>query len=148
MREHPDETQRLRAECILGWLTFACRPLRYWEVCDGLVFSDERGDMNEETKLGRGVLDICKPLIEDREGQLVGLVHFSVREFVKLEDCVNRELINVQVPHAPAKWPVPSPVPSSCKLDYGMFKIFVDMSELRHGFHGSQTLRTHRQRLP
>lgn len=86
MRKHPDETQRLRAECILGWLTFAYRPLRYWEICDGLVFSDERGDINEETKLGRGVLDICKPLIEDREGQLAGLVHFSAREFVKQLD--------------------------------------------------------------
>ena len=73
--------QRLRAERILGWLAFAYRPLKAWEICDGLVLN-EGSDLNDESKLGAGILNICKPLIEEREGGVVALVHFSAREYV------------------------------------------------------------------
>jgi hypothetical protein len=81
IRSYGDEHQRLRAERILGWLAFACRPLKAWEICDGLVFH-EGENLNDETKLGAGVLDICKPLIEERESETIALVHFSAREYV------------------------------------------------------------------
>jgi hypothetical protein len=81
LRSYGDEHQRLRAERILGWLAFACRPLKAWEICHGLVFH-EGENLNDETKLGAGVLDICKPLIEERESGTIALVHFSAREYV------------------------------------------------------------------
>lgn len=80
LRSRGDEKQQLRAERILGWLAFACRPLKAWEICDGLVFHEGK-ILNEETKLGAGVLDICKPLIEERDNETIALVHFSAREY-------------------------------------------------------------------
>lgn len=38
--------------------------------------------MNDETRLDIGILDICKPLIEERKGETIALVHFSAREYV------------------------------------------------------------------
>jgi len=76
-----DERQQIRTEQILSWLAFACRPLKAWEVCAGIVFH-ENGNLNDESKLGKGILDICKPLIEEREGETIALVHFSARESV------------------------------------------------------------------
>jgi hypothetical protein len=74
--------QRQSAQRILGLIAFALRPLKCHEICDGLVFQEEHGILNEETKLGGRLLDICKPLIEDRRAGYVSLVHFSAREFV------------------------------------------------------------------
>ena len=74
-----DESQHAKAKTVLSWLAFAYRPLRSFELCDALVFSENRV-LDEQTKLGKGVLDICKPLIEEREGHIFALVHFSARE--------------------------------------------------------------------
>jgi hypothetical protein len=81
IQKQTDEQQRIRARHILGWLAFACRPLKVWEVCSGIVFHED-GNLNDESKLGKGILDICKPLIEERNGEIVALVHFSARESV------------------------------------------------------------------
>jgi hypothetical protein len=82
IQKQTDEQQRIRARHILGWLAFACRPLKVWEVCSGIVFHNEDGNLDDESKLGKGILDICKPLIEERDGEIVTLVHFSARELV------------------------------------------------------------------
>lgn len=86
LRSRGDEHQQLRAERILGWLAFACRPLKAWEICDGLVFHESK-ILNEETKLGAGVLEICKPLIEERDNETIALVHFSAREYAPKSIC-------------------------------------------------------------
>lgn len=39
--------------------------------------------MNDDTKLGKGAPDMCKPLIEEREGKTIALVHFSAREYLR-----------------------------------------------------------------
>ncbi len=75
-----DEVQRCRARYILGWLTFAYRPLKTWELCDGLALYENNGPISAESKLSYGVLDLCKPLIEERESSTMSLVHFSARE--------------------------------------------------------------------
>jgi hypothetical protein len=60
-----------------------------WEICSGIVFCEEDGNLNDESKLGKGILDICKPLIEEREGEMVTLVHFSARESVTLSSFID-----------------------------------------------------------
>lgn len=77
----------MRAERILGWLAFAYRSLKAWEICDGLVFHENK-NLNEETKLNAGVLDICKPLIEQRDNETIALVHFSAREYAPKRMCM------------------------------------------------------------
>ncbi|KAL9113800.1 MAG: hypothetical protein Q9227_002246, partial [Pyrenula ochraceoflavens] len=76
---YPDENQQLNARRILGFMAFAFRPLKFFEVCDGLVFQDDHGVLDEETRLGKGILDICKPLIEEQASGLMYLTHFSVK---------------------------------------------------------------------
>ncbi|KAL9622931.1 MAG: hypothetical protein Q9160_002649 [Pyrenula sp. 1 TL-2023] len=80
--KYPDENQQLHARKILGLMAFALRPLRYYEVCDGLVFQDDHGVLNEDTRVGKGILNICKPLIEEQTAGLMSLVHFSVKEYL------------------------------------------------------------------
>ena len=94
LRSYGDEYQRLRAERILGWLAFAYRPLKAWEICDGIVFH-EGEILNEETKLGAGMLDICKPLIEEHDSETIALVHFSAREYAPKHICM---LIEADLP--------------------------------------------------
>ncbi|KAJ8131632.1 hypothetical protein O1611_g1993 [Lasiodiplodia mahajangana] len=79
LQNYPDELQRKNAQRILGYLACALRPLKSEELCDGLVFSDENSVLNKDTKLGKGVLDICKPLIEERHGGQIAMVHFTAR---------------------------------------------------------------------
>ena len=100
-----DEGQRVKAKAILSWLAFACRPPRGFELCDALVFSEKRV-LDEQTKLGKGVLDICKPLIEEREGHVFALVHFSAREYAMSQFTETNPTDPSQVLAKPEEWPV------------------------------------------
>ncbi|KAI8631011.1 hypothetical protein F5Y19DRAFT_483660 [Xylariaceae sp. FL1651] len=82
LRSYPDELQRTNAQRILGYLVCALRPLRGEELRDGLVLFDEDSVLSKDTKLGKGVLDICKPLIEERRGGQIAMVHFTARSYL------------------------------------------------------------------
>ncbi|OQU94466.1 NACHT domain-containing protein [Cladophialophora immunda] len=73
--------QKVQLQHILGWLTFSYRPLKVHELCDLVVFRNHHS-LNDSTKLQKGVLDICKPLLEEHEDRTVRLVHFSAREYL------------------------------------------------------------------
>jgi hypothetical protein len=88
IRSRLDEQQQLQAQIILGWLTFACRYMKVWEVCSAIVFHDKAGALSDESQLHKGILDICKPLIEVRGGDVVALVHASARESVTPAICI------------------------------------------------------------
>lgn len=75
-----DQIKIRRINDILGCLAFAVRPLKVWEVCDLITLHEKDGVINEQTKLGVGILDICKPLVEEQDGHIITLVHFSARE--------------------------------------------------------------------
>ena len=100
-----DESQRVKAKAILSWLAFAYRPLQSFELCDALVFSENRV-LDEQTKLGKGVLDICKPLIEEREGHVFALVHFSAREYAMSQFTETHHTDPSQILAKPEKRPV------------------------------------------
>lgn len=82
IKAHADANQRDKALKILEWLVFAFRPLKYYEVTDGIVFKTGTDVIDETTKLRRGILDVCRPLIEERRDNIVDLVHFSAKESV------------------------------------------------------------------
>lgn len=65
---------------ILEWLACSFRPLKIHEIQDGITFDTEGAGLNEETKLGRQIIDLCKPLIEEGPGNTVDFVHFSAKE--------------------------------------------------------------------
>ncbi|OAP57410.1 hypothetical protein AYL99_08148 [Fonsecaea erecta] len=73
--------QKVELQHILGLLTFSYRPLKVHELCDLVAFR-KRDSLNDNTKLHKSILDICKPLLEEHEDHTVRLVHFSAREQV------------------------------------------------------------------
>jgi hypothetical protein len=82
IKAHADTNQQDKALKILEWLVFAFRPLKYYEVTDGIVFKIGSDVIDESTKLRKGILDVCRPLIEERTDNIVDLVHFSAKESV------------------------------------------------------------------
>jgi hypothetical protein len=76
-----------KAVCILEWMACSYRPLKVHEVQDGILFEPGIDFLNEERKLNRSVLEVCKPIIEEGVGNTVSFVHFSAKELVSLR-CV------------------------------------------------------------
>lgn len=60
------------------------RPLKTFEIQDGLVFKTLECLLNDETKPKKSLLDLCKPIIEEGVGNTVDFVHFSAKEYEQL----------------------------------------------------------------
>lgn len=69
-----------RALKILEWLACSFRPLKVYEIQDGITFGPENTFLTDETKLKPGFVDLCKPLIEEGPGGTVDFVHYSAKE--------------------------------------------------------------------
>jgi hypothetical protein len=54
--------------------------MKVYELLDGVVFHSSCTELNERTKLKRGILDLCRPLIENGPANTVDFVHFSAKE--------------------------------------------------------------------
>jgi hypothetical protein len=65
---------------VLGWMAFAKRPLKAYELQYGAILHLENTIISHETKPLGNILDICKPLAEDGMNQTVIFVHSSVKE--------------------------------------------------------------------
>ena len=66
---------------ILGWISYAKRPLRAFELQYGATIHLESTTIDNDTKPFNDVLDICKPLTEAGKGDTVTFVHSSIREY-------------------------------------------------------------------
>ena len=73
-----------KAILILQWMAYSFRPLKTFEIQDGLVFATHDGLLNDETKPKKNLLDLCKPIIEEGVGNIVDFVHFSAKEYESL----------------------------------------------------------------
>jgi hypothetical protein len=69
---------------ILQWIACAERPLKKYEVQDGIVLHDGNTVINDSTKVSKHVFDLCKPLLEDGPGETVRFIHSSVKQSVPL----------------------------------------------------------------
>jgi hypothetical protein len=77
-----DDPDRLkRATALLSWIACADRPLKTYEVLDGVVLCKDPYQLKESTKLTSQVLNRCKPLIEIDASGNVSFVHFTVKEY-------------------------------------------------------------------
>lgn len=70
-----------KAILILQWMACSFRPLKSFEIRDGLVFAAPDSLLNDETKPNKSLLDLCKPIIEEGVGGTVDFVHFSAKEY-------------------------------------------------------------------
>jgi len=71
------------------------RPLRGYEILDGIAFRPGCTTLNSRTKVHREVLDLCRPLIEDGPSDTLDFVHFSAKRWdtvSKLLWCVDVNL--------------------------------------------------------
>ncbi|MCJ1426586.1 hypothetical protein MMC29_004489 [Sticta canariensis] len=77
----------LKERCfkILFWVCTAYRPISIHEVVDGVALEPGQMTLSRKTRiqnLNRDILDICAPIIEEPKSGILGLVHFSAKEYL------------------------------------------------------------------
>jgi hypothetical protein len=70
-----------QATRILEWIASSYRPLRIYELQDGVSLRPGQTMLNEKTKVASSVIDVCRPLIQVGRDGIINFVHFSVREY-------------------------------------------------------------------
>lgn len=73
---------REKAFRIFKWMSLAERPLQKHELLDAVSFHSGNTLLNENTRVGETVLDLCKPLVEESPNGTVVFIHFTVKESV------------------------------------------------------------------
>jgi hypothetical protein len=80
IRRQIDTPDREKATRILKWMTLAKRPLKKFELLDGVTLHRGNSQLNEKSRLWEQVIDLCKPLVEDGPNETIVFIHFTVRE--------------------------------------------------------------------
>lgn len=75
---HLDARSESRIKCILGWIAFAKRPLKRLELLSAITFSSGEPDVAHLAP--EYILDVCGPLIEERNETTLTFIHVSVKE--------------------------------------------------------------------
>ena len=73
-----DSRSEERIKTILSWIAFARRPLKKFELLSAVSFS--MGDPNVERPAPQYILDICSPLVGERQDTTLVFIHVSVKE--------------------------------------------------------------------
>ncbi|ORY00158.1 hypothetical protein BCR34DRAFT_606363 [Clohesyomyces aquaticus] len=69
-----------RARRILKWVSFSRRPLHRLELLHGLALTPDRLVPDCKEIPTTAILELCKPLVEERIDGSIAFVHFSVQE--------------------------------------------------------------------
>ena len=75
---------RDRIFTILFWVCAACRPIGIHEVADGLVLHSGQIELSRRTRCtnhDRDIVELCAPLLEKLDTNVLDLVHFSAKEY-------------------------------------------------------------------
>lgn len=67
-----------RIRCVLGWVAFAERPLRKFELLSAITFSSGNPEIGRLPP--QYILDICGTLVEERQDSTLAFIHISVKE--------------------------------------------------------------------
>ncbi|KAL7955605.1 hypothetical protein V8C34DRAFT_327026 [Trichoderma compactum] len=78
---HLDDRSESRVKSILGWIAFAKRPLKRLELLSAITFSS--GEPEVTHLVPEYILDICGPLVEERNDTTLTFIHVSVKEFLQ-----------------------------------------------------------------
>ena len=77
---HPNLAQRETARKLLGWITFAKRPLKWHEIQGATAIDVARGVVSfTDRQFPDHARDICGSLVEILPGDRVQLVHSTAR---------------------------------------------------------------------
>ena len=126
-----------KATRILEWIAFARRPLRTHELLDGITLHAGNQVLDETSRQQAGVLELCKPIIEDGPGRTIQFVHFSAKQF--LVEKISGPFLRAALGH--------SNIALSCTMwlsdSFDLFNASVSdhemQSRLIHRFHGLQS---------
>ena len=69
-----------QAHRMFSWIAYAERPIKSYELLDGLAFFYSPYVLDDETRFPESLLDLCKPLVEIGPGMTVDFVHSSAKE--------------------------------------------------------------------
>lgn len=72
--------ERRQALQVLSWICCSLRPLRVYEVQDGIAFRPGHAKPDLESRICRSIFELCGPLIEELPDGTVDTVHFSAKE--------------------------------------------------------------------
>ncbi|MCJ1473086.1 hypothetical protein MMC13_001736 [Lambiella insularis] len=89
-----------RAFKILYWVCVSRRPVKIHEVADGIALKPGQAILSRRTRIldiNRDVLEVCAPIVEMSNGNLLDLVHFSTKEY--LLDLQSRPFVDVAQAH-------------------------------------------------
>ncbi|KAF2191711.1 hypothetical protein K469DRAFT_804454 [Zopfia rhizophila CBS 207.26] len=75
-----DRRNHGKALRILKWMCFSQRPMKYYELLNGVASTPQNPTLCEDSKMVKQALDLCKPLIEELPDGNIMFVHFSVKE--------------------------------------------------------------------
>jgi hypothetical protein len=79
-----DATESMRKDMsrILSWMIYGKGLLRRVEILSAASVHMENLDFGDDCRLQYGILERCKPLVEEGQNGTVRLIHFTVREYV------------------------------------------------------------------
>lgn len=75
-----NDPRHARAVGIFRWIAFARRPIKVNELLHGLAHLLGEQNLDVQNIPVPKVLELCKPLVEQRSDGTVGFVHFSIQE--------------------------------------------------------------------
>jgi hypothetical protein len=67
---------------VLQWIAYSRRPLRVSELQCGLSLRPGQTSIDEDSHFKKSIVSICGPILEERQGDIVDMVHFSAKESV------------------------------------------------------------------
>jgi hypothetical protein len=68
------------ARRIIHWIACSRRPLKISEVEIGIVLCPGQVNLDETTRFRGSILKACGPILEERTGGVIDVVHFSAKE--------------------------------------------------------------------
>ncbi|WAO82927.1 NACHT domain-containing protein [Fusarium falciforme] len=89
-----DSRSALRLRTMFGWIAFAKRPLRKAELQSALLFHSE--DPIGSRPIPSYILEVCKPLVEERRNSTLSFIHGSVKDYLQSETCQRSVRISEQ----------------------------------------------------
>ncbi|KAF9893204.1 hypothetical protein FE257_011627 [Aspergillus nanangensis] len=81
MLDSASGSDRIQTVKILSWALFGVQPLRITDILHGASIDPENLNFDEEYRLRRSALDLCKPLLEERRDGTVRFIHSTVHQY-------------------------------------------------------------------
>jgi hypothetical protein len=80
MTDTQDQSTNTKLRHILAHLAYSERAIRDFELLSAIGTSFGSSEPSQAKSIGRGIIDLCKPVVEITANGVVDFVHFSAKE--------------------------------------------------------------------